>query len=309
MNKPLLYFSYLIIIANFLFFLIGFTNNIGIVGSYLGFLGAIGTDPVIIFYAVITGAGLVVQQSRFSILYFILAAVVGAAAVHYFLGTKMFIIDVVRFDALLIMPALIVIVASFFSPKSKDSAKKAPAKKVPIKKFNKDSNKGIRSILLILIISVSTFLLVTPSPRESLVGENVTQYVLKPFFTSSRILKCTKKRWYGSTLLPMFKCYTVDIDKFTVENNLEKTQVEDWVSSQKKLPPEVLLNSKIHKSNSGIGTFYLKKKYSTDKNTVTKTINILHPILLIILIFYTWRLRFCITGITVSLFKKIKAAI
>jgi len=123
MNKPLLYFSYLIIIANFLFFLIGFTNNIGIVGSYLGFLGAIGTDPVIIFYAVITGAGLVVQQSRFSILYFILAAVVGAAAVHYFLGTKMFIIDVVRFDALLIMPALIVIVASFFTPKTKSKIK------------------------------------------------------------------------------------------------------------------------------------------------------------------------------------------
>jgi len=119
----LLRFSYLIIIANFLFFLIGFTNNIGIVGSYLGFLGAIGTDPVIIFYAVITGAGLVVQQSRFSILYFILAAVVGAAAVHYFLGTKMFIIDVVRFDALLIMPALIVIVASFFTPKTKSKIK------------------------------------------------------------------------------------------------------------------------------------------------------------------------------------------
>tara|TARA_R110002153_G_scaffold59087_1_gene161642 strand:- start:30 stop:998 length:969 start_codon:yes stop_codon:yes gene_type:complete len=119
----LLRFSYLIIIANFLFFLVGFTNNIGIVGSYLGFLGAIGTDPIIIFYAIIIGAGLVVHQSKFSILYFILAAVVGAAAAHYFLGTKMFIIDVVRFDALLIMPALIVIVASFFTPKTKSKIK------------------------------------------------------------------------------------------------------------------------------------------------------------------------------------------
>ena len=305
----LLIFSYLVIVSNFLFFVVGISANIGFVGAFMGGLMAIGTDPIIIMMGIIIGTALVVHQSRFSILYFILAAVVGAAAVHYFLGTTKVFVDVVRFDALLIMPALIVIVASFFSPKSKDSAKKAPTKKVPIKKFNKDSNKGIRSILLLLIISVSTFLLVTPSPRESLVGENVTQYVLKPFFTSSRILKCTKKRWYGSTLLPMFKCYTVDIDKFTVENNLEKTQVEDWVSSQKKLPPEVLLNSKIDKSNSGIGTFYLKKKYTTDKNTVTKTINILHPILLIILIFYTWRLRFCIAGVTISLFKKIKAAI
>jgi len=123
MKKSLLYFSILILVSNFLFFLIGFTNNIGIVGSYLGFLGAIGTDPIIIFYAIIIGAGLVNHQSKFSILYFILAAVVGAAASHYFLGTKMFIIDVVRFDALLIMPALIVIVASFFTPKTKSKIK------------------------------------------------------------------------------------------------------------------------------------------------------------------------------------------
>ena len=309
MNKSLLYFSILILVSNFLFFVVGILANISFVGTFMGGLMAIGTDPIIILMSIVIGTVLINLQSRFLVIYFILASIVGATVVHFILGTTKLIVDIVRVDVLLIIPSIIIVVASFFGPKSKASTKKTKVKVKHRVKINKDSNKGIRSILLILIISVSTFLLVTPSPRESLVGENVTQYVLKPFFTSSRILKCTKKRWYGSTLLPMFKCYTVDIDKFTVENNLEKTQVEDWVSSQKKLPPEVLLNSKIDKSNSGIGTFYLKKKYSTDKNTVTKTINILHPILLIILIFYTWRLRFCITGVTISLFKKIKAAI
>ena len=80
MRKSLIYFSYLIIVLNSLFFLIGFTNNIGVVGGIAGGLMAIGSDTVIIFMAIIIGAGLAVHQSRFSILYFILAAVVGAAA-------------------------------------------------------------------------------------------------------------------------------------------------------------------------------------------------------------------------------------
>ena len=116
-------FSILIIVLNSLFFLIGFMNNIGAVGAIAGGLMAIGSDPVIIFYAIIIGAGLVVHQSRFSILYFILAAVVGAAVTHYFLGTTKLIVDIIRVDALLIMPALIVIVASFFTPKTKSKIK------------------------------------------------------------------------------------------------------------------------------------------------------------------------------------------
>jgi len=322
MNKPLLYFSYLIIIANFLFFLIGFTNNIGIVGSYLGFLGAIGTDPIIIFMAIIIGAGLVVQQSRFSILYFILAAVVGAAAVHYFLGTKMFIIDVVRFDALLIMPALIVIVTSFLSPKSNDRAKKVYFKKVKAKhgsKVNKDFNKGLRSILIIITISVGTYLLVIPNSRESLVGENVTQYVLKPFFTSSRVLKCS---WVGG--MATWKCKTIDIEKWKATHNVPSNELKWYLNNKEMFLNETPLKEEVTKYDGSItflenninwnrerktGTFYLEKKYNTNNRTINKIINILHPISLIILIFYTWRLRFCITGITVSLFKKIKAAI
>ena len=123
MRKSLIYFSYLIIVSNFLFFVVGISANIGFVGAFMGGLMAIGTDPIIIMMGIIIGTALVVHQSRFSILYFILAAVVGAAAVHYFLGTTKVFVDVVRFDALLIMPALIVIVASFFTPKTKSKIK------------------------------------------------------------------------------------------------------------------------------------------------------------------------------------------
>ena len=319
MNKPLLYFSYLIIVSNFLFFVVGISANIGFVGAFMGGLMAIGTDPIIIMMGIIIGTALVVHQSRFSILYFILAAIVGAAAVHYFLGTTKVFVDVVRFDALLIMPALIVIVASFFTPKSKDSAKKVSIKKVKVKhgaKVNKDFNKGIRSTLLIIIISAGTFLLVIPNSRESLVGENVTQSLLQPFFTTSRMQQCTYQLRPNAILkIPGFDCYTIDWDSFITKHNLVKNtpQLDKWFRYRTMLLPEVPLREEGQMYGTDrvrqIGTFYLQKKYRTNSRKISKIINILHPILLIVLIFYTWRLRFCITGITVSLFKKIKAAI
>ena len=322
MKKSLIYFSYLIIVSNFLFFVVGISANIGFVGAFMGGLMAIGTDPIIIMMGIIIGTALVVHQSRFSILYFILAAVVGAAAVHYFLGTKMFIIDVVRFDALLIMPALIVIVTSFLSPKSNDRAKKVYFKKVKAKhgsKVNKDFNKGLRSILIIITISVGTYLLVIPNSRESLVGENVTQYVLKPFFTSSRVIKCS---WVGG--MATWKCKTIDIEKWKATHNVPSNELKWYLNNKEMFLNETPLKEEVTKYDGSItflenninwnrerktGTFYLEKKYNTNNRNINKIINILHPISLIILIFYTWRLRFCITGITVSLFKKIKAAI
>ena len=182
-------------------------------------------------------------------------------------------------------------------------------------KINKDSNKGFRSILLIITISVSTFLLVIPNPRESLVGENVTQYVIKPFFTTSRIQKCIYKVWNQSFKIPAFKCNTIDLDKFITKHNLEKkiSQLDKWIDRRINLLPELPLRKEGQMYGTDrvrqIGTFYLQKKYRTNDRVINEIINILHPILLIVLIFYIWRLRFCITGITLSLFKKIKAEI
>ena len=74
-------------VLNCLFFLIGFGNDAVEVAIFMGGLMAIGTDPVIIVMAILIGTALVVKQSSLSVIYFILASVVGATVVHYMLGT------------------------------------------------------------------------------------------------------------------------------------------------------------------------------------------------------------------------------
>ena len=67
MNKPLLYFSYLIIVANFIFFAIGFGNEIVFVGSFMGGLAAVMSDTIILMLGALLGAGLVVKPLKFSV--------------------------------------------------------------------------------------------------------------------------------------------------------------------------------------------------------------------------------------------------
>ena len=119
MKKSLLYFSYIILISNLLFFLIGITNNIGFVGSFMDGLLAVGTDPIILMLGALLGAGLVVKPLKFSVIYLVIGAIFLTMLVHVILGTTRFIVDVVRFDALLIIPAFVVIITSFFKPKGK----------------------------------------------------------------------------------------------------------------------------------------------------------------------------------------------
>ena len=124
MNKSLLYFSILILVSNFLFFVVGILANIGFVGTFMGGLMAIGTDPVILMLGALLGAGLVVKPFRFSVIYLVIGAIFLTMLVHVILGTTRFIVDMVRFDALLIIPSIIIVVTSFFGPKSKASTKK-----------------------------------------------------------------------------------------------------------------------------------------------------------------------------------------
>lgn len=124
MKKSLLYFSILILVSNFLFFAVGILANIGFVGTFMGGLMAIGTDPIIILMSIVIGTVLINLQSRFLVIYFILASIIGATVVHFMLGTTKLIVDIVRFDALLILPSIIIVVASFFGPKVKASTKK-----------------------------------------------------------------------------------------------------------------------------------------------------------------------------------------
>ena len=264
MRKSLIYFSYLIIVLNSLFFLIGFTNNIGAVGAIAGGLMAIGSDTVIIFMAIIIGAGLVVHQSRFSILYFILAAVVGAAAVHYFLGTTKLIVDIIRVDVLLIIPALIVIVASFFTPKSK-------AIKTELIKVEPSILKMIRILILIFGAAISGFVLFADTTggshriTDTFFGKYVSKSLVKPFHMERKLRWC-KDKYLKSSCRNYGESYLFNAGVLTVvEIN------EQLVSGQIKV---------------------LKEK--TLKSTYKISMWVVHIVLFIISMVAVWKLRFCI---------------
>ena len=119
MNKALLYFSYLIIVANILILSIGYVANIAFIGSFLGGLMAIGTDPIILILGALLGGGLVAKPLKLSVVYLWIGAIFLTMLVHVVLGTTKVSVDIVRFDALLIIPAFVVIITSFFKPKGK----------------------------------------------------------------------------------------------------------------------------------------------------------------------------------------------
>ena len=69
MNKPLLYFSHLIIVANILILSVGYVANITFIALFLDGLIAIGTDPIILILGALLGAGLVAKPYKFSVIY------------------------------------------------------------------------------------------------------------------------------------------------------------------------------------------------------------------------------------------------
>ena len=112
----LLYFSYLIIVANILMLSVGYVANIAFIGSFLGGLMATGTDLIILILGALLGAGLVAKPYKFSVIYLWLGAMFLTMLVHVILGTTKVMVDVVKFDALLIISALIIIITSFLRP-------------------------------------------------------------------------------------------------------------------------------------------------------------------------------------------------
>ena len=130
----LLYFSYLIIVANILILSIGYVANIAFVGSFLGGLMAIGTDPIILLLGALLGGGLVAKSFKLSVVYLWIGAMFLTMLVHVILGTTRVIVDLVKFDALLIISALIIIATSFFRPLIADMTEdfeKPTSKKTP----------------------------------------------------------------------------------------------------------------------------------------------------------------------------------
>ena len=118
MKKSLLYFSILIIVSNILLIGVGFLANIAFIGSFIVGLMTVGTDPIILILGALLGGGLAAKPLKFSVVYLLIGAIFLTMLVHVFLGTTRFIVDVVRFDALLIISALIIIVTNIFKPKN-----------------------------------------------------------------------------------------------------------------------------------------------------------------------------------------------
>ena len=261
-------FSILIIVLNALFFLIGFMNNIGAVGAIAGGLMAIASDTVIIFMAIIIGTALVVYQSRFSILYFILAAVVAAGAVHYFLGTTKIIVDVIRVDIFLIMPALIVIVASFFTPKSK-------AIKTELIKVEPSILKMMRILILIFGAGISGFILFADVGRgshdidDTLFGKYITYSLVKPFHMERKLTWC-KVRLLKSS------CYDYG------ESYLMKKLTVPEINAQIKTGQITVLKEKRLKRNYEISMW------------------VVHIVLFIISMVAIFKLRFCIIHVLLT---------
>ena len=268
MNKPLLYFSILIIVLNSLFFLVGFTNNIGFVGAIAGGLMAIASDTVIIFMAIIIGTALVVYQSRFSILYFMLAAVVAAGAVHYFLGTTKLIVDIIRVDIFLIIPALIVIVASFFTPKSKPI-------KTELIKVEPSILKMMRILILIFGAAISGFILFADADRgshdidDTLFGKYITYSIVKPFHMERTLNRCKVKDLKSS-------CYNYG------ESRVMRDLTVAEINKEIKTGQITVLKEK-----------RLKKTYEISMWAV-------HIVLFIISMVAVFKLRFCIVHVLLT---------
>ena len=118
MKKILLYFSILIIVINILIIGVGFITKITFIHTLMSNLMTVGTDPIILILGALLGAGLVAKPLKLSVVYLWIGALFLTMLVHVVLGTTKVIVDVVRFDALLIIPALVVIVTSIFKPRN-----------------------------------------------------------------------------------------------------------------------------------------------------------------------------------------------
>ena len=77
---------------------------------------AIGNDPIILLLGALLGGGLVAKPYKLSVVYLWIGAMFLTMLVHVILGTTKVFVDVVRFDAFLIISALIIIATSFLRP-------------------------------------------------------------------------------------------------------------------------------------------------------------------------------------------------
>jgi hypothetical protein len=223
MRNFVLKFALPILICNVLFIYIGFVANIGFVGSFAGGLMAIGTDPIIIMIGVLLGVLTVFKQLNFSLIYLILGAVLSTVVIHFILGTTKFIVDIIRFDALLIISSITILAASFFSPQTKNIKPKI--------KINTDPSKqrGVR--LLILIFSAAIFGFILFSGQTNFSNQNKITRTLFGKYISKDIIKSFHKErsvmWCEDTCKPTRESNLYKSGKITKDELNQKIQRGD----------------------------------------------------------------------------------
>ena len=218
-------FALLILVSNILFIYVGFVANVGFVGSFAGGLMAIGTDPIIILIGVLLGVLTVFQQSKLSLIYLILGAVLATIVIHFILGTNDFIVDIVRFDALLIISSIIILVASIFSSRTKDTKTKININTDPSKQ------RGVRLLIIIFSAAIFGFFLFSGQTKfsnqnkitKTVVGKYITKPIIKEFhMDEKRILRGNYRHsmWIAHTIIFILLMALVFIFRFHITHKL-----------------------------------------------------------------------------------------
>ena len=216
-------FALPILVSNILFIYVGFVAKVGFVGSFAGGLMAIGTDPIIILIGVLLGVLTVFQQSKLSLIYLILGAVLATIVIHFILGTNDFIVDIVRFDALLIISSIIILVDSIFSSRTKDTKTKI--------NINTDPSKHREVRLLVLIFSAALFGFLLFSDQTNInnkithtvVGKYITKPIIKEFhMDENRSLRGNYRHsmWIAHTIIFIILMAIVFIFRFHITHKL-----------------------------------------------------------------------------------------
>ena len=324
MKNPLLYFSISILVLNLLFIIIAVANNfVGFFGALVGGSAAILTDPVILVVGILGGVALATQRIKFAVIALVVGAIIAAVVVHFILGTTRFIVDVVRVNVFLIIPSIIILIASGFNKLTNKTIKKKPlAKKVKVKTVvNKDSNKGLRFLLVISLTAVAGALLFIPNDEDSLFGGYVTKPITSIAITKTKIKTCNEK------LVTVKNPFYPNMTREEWENGKMMTNTNE---ATRKMYNRIILFSKEWKTvcYSSVKDRYLRenkitekdlnrllikgtvtKRYYTDPYLLKRAIKISHPILFIISLLAIWRLRFCITAVIIKSFNRIKSEI
>jgi hypothetical protein len=264
----LLIFSILILVSNLLFLIIGVAHDIGLVGAIMGGLAAILTDPLILVIGIVGGAALVIQQIKFPVIALVAGSIVATIIIHFSLGTTRLIVDIVRLDAFLLITSIIIIVASFFRPKTKTTTKKI--------KVDNASLKAIRILVIIFTATILWFILFysTQNINHTLFGKYISRPIIYPMHLQRGITWCADKE-----------------DKTTCKTIGERELIKSGKITKRELNKQI--------ENGTLQVKYEQMHFGRRRQSQW----IAHTIIFIISLLAVWRLRFSIaTTITTPLF-------